>query len=114
MADDLEAIEGDLTRIIELENSVFIDRYRYLGEINLTFSYPIMHRRDERQQAAIARQQTGNQPWASINEARVRTGEKPLDPTRFPFADEPLINTKDGPVPMSIWQERIAGPAASE
>ncbi len=73
-----------------------------------------MHRRDERQQAAIARQQTGNQPWASINEARVRTGEKPLDAARFPFADEPLINTKDGPVPMSIWQETIVKPAASE
>jgi len=112
MADDLEAIEGDLTRIIELENSVFIDRYRYLGEVNLTFSYPIMHRKDERQQAAIASRQIGNQPWASINEARVRTGEKPLDPAKFPFADEPLINTKDGPVPMSIWQDRVAADKA--
>lgn len=40
LADDLEAIEGDLTRIIELENSAFIDRYRNLGDVNLTFRGP--------------------------------------------------------------------------
>jgi hypothetical protein len=27
----------------------------------------------------VAKPQTGNQLWASINEARTRTGEKPLD-----------------------------------
>ena len=107
MADDIEALEGDLTRLIELENAVFIDRYKYLGEINLQFSYPILHRRDEKEQAMIASQQMGGQAWASWNESRSRTGEKALDINKFMYADEPLVNTKDGPIPMSVWQKKI-------
>lgn len=106
MADDLEALEGDLNRIIELENAALVDRWEYLGEVNLEFSYPIMHRKDEKQQALIAKQQTG-QPWGSMNEARRRTGEKALDEKEFPFADEPIVNTKQGPVPYSIWVKQM-------
>lgn len=104
--DDLEMITGELTRIEELETATFINRYSYLGEINLQFFYPIMHRKDEQQQARIASLQT-RQPWASPNEARMRTGEKPLDEKKFPFADEPTVQTKDGPVPMSLWTKQM-------
>ncbi len=107
MADDLEGLEGDLTRIIEIENSCFIDRYEYKGEINLKFSYPIMHRKDEKQQAFIARQQTGT-PWGSINEARSRTGEKEYDEQEMPFCNEPIILMGKGtPVPYSIWVKEM-------
>ena len=44
MNDDLESLEGDLVRIIEAENAAFLDRYSYLGEVNIEFSYPIMQR----------------------------------------------------------------------
>lgn len=107
MDDDIEAITGELTRIEELEAATFIKRFSYLGEINLQFYYAIMHRKDERQQAQIARIQT-NQPWASPNEARMRTGEKPLDEKDFPHANEILINTKDGPLPFSVYTKWVA------
>lgn len=102
MDDDIEAVTGELTRIEELETATFIKRESYLGDLNLKFFYPIMHRKDERQQAAIAKMQT-NQPWASANEARTRTGEKALDPNDFPFADEVMVNTGKMYVPMSIY-----------
>lgn len=107
MTDDLEAITGELTRIQELETSTFINRYSYLGDINLKFSYPIMHRQDEMQQARIARLQSGNN-FTSINEARSRTGEKQFEQTQFKYADEPILNTKDGPLPLSVWEKKIA------
>ncbi|MBK8150601.1 MAG: hypothetical protein IPN69_11930 [Acidobacteria bacterium] len=44
MNDDLESLEGDLVRIIEAENAAFLDRYSYLGDVNMEFSYPIMQR----------------------------------------------------------------------
>ncbi len=105
--DDLESVTGELTRLEELETATFINRYSYLGEINLQFFYPIMHRKDERQQAQIARLQTGNQPWASLNEARTRTGEKVLDEKDFPYANEPLIQTKEGPLPYSVFSKWV-------
>jgi hypothetical protein len=105
--DDLESVTGELTRLEELETATFINRYSYLGEINLQFFYPIMHRKDERQQAQIARLQTGNQPWASVNEARTRTGEKALDEKDFPYANEPLIQTKNGPLPYSVFSKWV-------
>jgi len=109
MDDDLEMITGELTRIEELETATFINRYAYMGEINLEFSYPIMQRKDEKEQAEIAELQTG-QAWGSINEARTRTGEKALDLNQFPFADEPIINMGKGspPLPYSIWAETVA------
>jgi hypothetical protein len=105
--DDLETIGGELVRIQELETATFINRYSYLGDVNLEFSYPILHRKDEKQQALIAKQQMGNQGWASWNESRSRTGEKALDEKDFPYANEPVVNTKTGPVPMSIWQKQM-------
>lgn len=106
--DDLEMITGELTRIEELETATFINRYSYQGDINLEFSYPIMQRKDEKEQAEIAKTQTG-QPWASINEARQRTGEKELDITQYPYADQPIINMGKGapPLPYSIWVETV-------
>ena len=106
--DDLEMITGELTRIEELETSTFINRYSYQGEINLEFTYPIMQRKDEKQQADIAKTQTG-QAWGSINEARMRTGEKPLDTTQFPYSDEPIINMGKGapPLPLSVWVKTV-------
>lgn len=100
--DDLEGLEGDLNRIIELENKILIDRYKYLGEINLKFSYPILHRKDETTQARIANIQTKN-AWASTNEARTRTGEKTLDSK---WADEILVLEKGELLPWSILEKR--------
>lgn len=108
MDDDLEMITGELTRIEELETATFINRYSYMGEINLKFSYPIMQRKDEKQQADIAKTQTG-QAWTSINEARTRTGEKPLEGKDFPYADEPILNMGKGgiPLPYSVWAKKV-------
>lgn len=103
--DDIEAVTGELTRIEELEAATFIKPFEYLGDLNLVFFYPIMHRKDERQQAQIARIQTG-QPWASPNEARGRTGEKLLDTNEFPYANEILINAgRLGPIPFSLFSK---------
>lgn len=106
--DDAEAISMEIRRVEELETSTFINRYSYLGDINLKFSYPILQQKDEVKQAEIAKKQTG-QPWASINEARMRTGEKALEESEFPFANEPLINMggKNPPLPISVYTEFI-------
>lgn len=106
--EDLEAITGELSRIEELENATFIDRYSVLGKpINLKFTYPIMHRKDEKQQSEIAQRQTGNQAWTSTNEARMRTGEKPLDLKEYPYANEPLIRSSAGTLPLSVYYEWV-------
>lgn len=106
MNDDLERARPDGPRRRSRERgvsrSLFVSRRRQYG---ILLPY---HAKDEKQQALIGKQQTGNQPWASINEARTRTGKKPLDTNKFPFADAPVINTKDGPLPMSIWQTRVS------
>ncbi len=104
-ADDLEGLAGDLNRILEMENKILIDRYKYLGEINLKFSYPILHRKDETTQARIANIQTKN-AWASTNEARTRTGEKPLESK---WADDVLMPVQGQLIPWSIlvkqWEQ---------
>lgn len=105
--DDLEMITGELTRIEELETATFINRYSYQGEINLEFTYPIMQRKDEKEQATIARTSSGR-PWTSMNESRQRTGEKPLEGPDHPYADEVIIDTKEhGPLPMSVWTKMV-------
>lgn len=106
--DDLEMITGELIRIEELETATFINRYSYQGDVNLRFSYPIMHRKDEKEQAVIAKTQTGH-AWASLNEARQRTGDKPLDENQFPFVNEPIISMGKGvpPLPLSVYTEYI-------
>lgn len=106
--DDLEMITGELVRIEELETATYINRYSYQGDVNLEFSYPIMQRKDEKEQAGIAKTQTG-QPWASINEARARTGEKPYEENEFPYANEPIISMGKGgmPLPYSVWVKKV-------
>lgn len=101
-ADDLEGLSGDLNRILEMENKILIDRNSYRGELNLKFSYPILHRKDETTQARIANIQTKN-AWATTNEARTRTGEKPLESK---YADEVLVTVKGEPVPWSILEKQ--------
>lgn len=105
--DDLEAVTGELARLEELENATFIKPFTYDGDLNLKFSYPIMHRKDEKTQSQIAKQQTGNN-FTSINEARSRTGEKTYDRSEHPFADEILIaHPKLGPIPFTVFTKYI-------
>jgi hypothetical protein len=61
-----------------------------------------MHRRDETTQARIANIQTKN-AWCSTNEARTRTGEKPLDSK---WADEILVTEKGQLIPFSLLEKR--------
>lgn len=112
--DDLEAISGELIRLEELETATFINRYNdpnKADKVNLKFFYPVMHRKDEKAQATIAKTQTG-QPWASVNEARYRTGEDLLDQNEFPFANEPVVMIKGNPVPYSIWTAQMVNTKA--
>lgn len=104
--EDLEAITGELARIEELESATFINRFNFMGEVNLQFTYPIMHRKDELQQARIARIGTGT-GWVSVNEARTNTGARPYEGNEYKYIDEPIINTKDGPLPLSVWEKKV-------
>ncbi len=38
MNDDLGSLERHLVRIVETENAAFLDRYSYLGDVNMEFS----------------------------------------------------------------------------
>ncbi|MBA3241171.1 MAG: phage portal protein [Acidobacteria bacterium] len=95
-----------LWRIRAMENSHITLKFGPYEEHNCMIDYPIMSRRDEKQQAEITSIQTGKSAWASTNEGRRAAGLNPLD---LPIADEVLIPTRMGPVPLSRLNEQYFG-----
>ena len=101
-----------LWRIREMERAKIVRKFGRYEEINIDLDYPIMSKRDEKQQAEITSIQTGNGAWVSINEARRAAGLPPLDDVEA--ADEILIPTRQGPIPLSKLNEQFYGDGADE
>jgi 2'-5' RNA ligase len=87
-----------LWRIKELENRNLVLKWGALTEHNCVLEYPIMSRRDEKQQAEISAVQTGKSAWASTNDARRAAG---MEPSPLRIADEVLVPTSSGPIPLA-------------
>jgi hypothetical protein len=68
--------------------------------------YPIMSRRDEKQQADITSKQTSSSAWISTNEARRAAGQPDIE---LPIANEVLIPVGKGRVPLSVLNEQYFG-----
>ncbi len=68
--------------------------------------YPIMSRRDEKQQADITSTQTGSSAWITTNEARRAAGLPELE---MPIANEVLIPAGKTRVPLSTLNEQYFG-----
>ena len=89
-----------LWRIKEMENQHIAQKWGPLVEHNCMIDYPIMSRKDEKQQAEISSIQTGKSAWASTNEARRAAGLEAIAGLRV--ADEVLVPTSAGPIPLSV------------
>lgn len=87
-----------LWRIKEMEQSQIVEKFGPVEEHNCQIDYPIMSRRDEKQQADISSVQIGGRAWSSTNDARRASGQPAIE---LPIADEVLIDTPSGPVPLS-------------
>ncbi|HEX8564124.1 MAG TPA: phage portal protein [Pyrinomonadaceae bacterium] len=106
LSNDDEGPAGLLEDLMELESRVIVRRFDYLGKHNLKIDYPIMHRKDEKKQADIAKTQTGGQAWGTLNEARAMTGLPELDSKDHPFANEIIMRQGGKMIPMSIWAKQ--------
>lgn len=100
-----------LWRIREWENQHIVLPFGPYEEHNCMIDYPIMSRRDEKQQAEITSTQNGGNSWISTNDARRANGQEPL---KMKIADEVLVKTKAGPVPLSHLEKQYFGEGADE
>ena len=89
-----------LMRILDLEQAKIVLKFGSYKDHNCMLDYPIMSRRDEKQTAEVTEIQTGKGTWISINEARRAAGLPALE--KMPAADEVLVQTSSGPIPLSV------------
>jgi hypothetical protein len=103
LANAQEGLGACLWDVRSTERRSIIQKFGKYAEHNCTIDYPVMNRRDERGQAEISKTQIAEQAYISVNEARRDAGkeELPLD-----IANEVLIQTPKGPIPLSRLQER--------
>jgi hypothetical protein len=100
LANSMEGPGALLKRILDLENAKIVRKFGRYKEHNLMLSYPIMSRRDEKQTAEVTQIQTGSGAWLSTNEARRAAGLPAIE--QMPAADEILVPTSAGPIPLSV------------
>lgn len=87
-----------LWRIRGMEQAQIVERFGPVAEHNCMIDYPVMSRKDEKQQAEVSKTQTGGVGWVSINQAARDAGKPTVD---LPIADEIILKTRDGYVPLS-------------
>lgn len=100
LANSMEGPGALLKRILDLENAKIVLKFGSYKEHNCKLSYPIMSRRDEKQTAEVTQIQTGDGAWMSTNEARRAAGLPAIE--KMPAADEILVPTSAGPIPLSV------------
>lgn len=103
---DQEGPGAMLWRIREAENQALVLPFGTYAENNLRLEYPVMGRKDEKRQAEVTKIQTGGSPWVTTNEARRQAGKEPL---KLKVADEVLVPTKGGVIPLSAVEEQFFG-----
>lgn len=100
-----DGLGGLLSDSEDMENTQIVNAYGEPKEHNVRRRYPILNSRDETAQAEISSRRLGNTAYSSINEERRSNG---LDPLDNPLADEVLISTGQGPVPLSVLAAGIS------
>jgi hypothetical protein len=95
-----------LWRLCQAENDSIVRLFGDVEDHNLVLDYPILSRKDEKRQADITKVQTGGNGWVSVNEARRDNGKEPLP---LKVADDVLIATSKGPVPLSALEVQYYG-----
>jgi hypothetical protein len=102
-----------LWRRRELENAHIVERFGPVEEHNCLIDYPIMNRRDEKQQAEITSIQMGRGKgaWVSTNDARRAAG---LPEIELRIANDVLVPTSKGPIPLSVLEEQYFGAGKDE
>ena len=95
-----------LWRIKEMENTNIVLPFGPYEDHNCMIDYPIMSRRDEKQQAEISKTQIGGIAWSSVNEARRASG---MEPRKEKVADDVLITISGGVIPLSALEKQYYG-----
>ncbi len=94
-----------LWRMRELENKRVVAGFGPVEKHNILLDYPIMSKRDERQQAEVTRTSVGGRGWITINEARKQNGQEPIDDMEI--ADEVLVSVSGGVVPLKVLNDQF-------
>jgi len=105
--DDQEGPGALLADVEEAENRQIVEAYGPVEEHNCQLHYAILGKRDERKQAEVSSIQTGKGAWATINEARRAAGLPAIEGVKA--ADEILVPTRSGPIPLSTLNEQFFG-----
>lgn len=106
-----EGLINTLQMIRRVENGNITKKFGPIAKHNCMLDYPLLNRKDEMKQAGISAIQLAQQAFVSENEARQDAGKDPLP---FQIANEVLVDTPDGPVPLSVLEEEYFAPGAKE
>jgi hypothetical protein len=91
-----------LGAVEDFENAQFTSRFGPMEVHNCMISYPILNQLDAAREADISAKSLAGGSWITINEARAKSGQKPLE---SPLADEVFIDPTK--MPMSIMEAKI-------
>lgn len=100
-----EGMGAVLYDIREAFNRQIVSLFGSVKKHNCYFDYPVMNQRDEVKQTDINSKQLNNQAWVSINEARIAQG---LEPLELDIANEILLNTSGGLMPLTVLNQAFA------
>lgn len=101
-----EGLKDTVTRIKYAENYDIVRKYGSPAKHNLQIDYPVLSQKDALKQAQLTAVQLADQPYSSINEGRKANG---LERIELPIADEVLINTSKGIVPLTALNRQLFG-----
>lgn len=101
-----EGLKDTITRMKYAENSDIVNKYGEASKHNLQIDYPVLSQKDALKQATLTAIQLADQPVATINEGRKANGLEKID---LPIADEILINTSKGIVPLTALNRQLYG-----
>lgn len=101
-----EGLKDTVIRVKSMENNDIVKKFGSPSRHNLQIDYPVLNRKDALKQAQLTAIQMADQPIASINEGRRDNG---LEKINMPIADEILINTSIGIVPLRLLNRQLYG-----
>ena len=110
--DDQEGPAALLWDVQEAEQRQIVESHGPVEEHNCRIHYAILGKRDERKVAEVTSIQMGRGSWISVNDARRTAGMPVIEGLKI--ANEILIPTKAGPVPLSKLEEQYFGGGQSE
>lgn len=101
-----EGLKDTITRVKYAENYDVVGKFGSASKHNLQIDYPVLSQKDALKQAQLTAIQLADQPFSTINEGRKANGLEKID---LPIADEVLINTSKGIVPLTALNRQLYG-----